>query len=459
MRSRLSTIWENIWASLWFLPSLLVGAALLLSSVLIEVDVVLARRQEPILPWLFSGTADAARTVLSVIAGSLITVISIAFSITVVAIVQASAQFTPRVLRQFTASRPNQLVLGTYIATFIYSLLVLRSIRSAEEAASRSTTAATAFVPALSITVALGLAIVCLGLLIFFIHHTAQSLQVAVILDRVRRELVAQIEALYPVQDPAEPDPEPAATVVAQIRRVDPPCVIRATHTGFLRSIDAPALLHASFGSVRWVCVRPQVGQFIPHGSVLAELDPVEAVADSLADTIRTAFVIDHVRSITQDPLFGIRQLVDIALKALSPGINDMTTAEYALAHLGDALGRLAGRAWPPSVRTTREGQTRVIFSQPTWAEVVEAAFSQIRHAARGDVHVTATLLHVLHELALLVPPGDRRDPLHAQVAEIRRSIAAQDWSAAERERLGGLADQVDAALRAPGGGAQPRSA
>lgn len=442
MRAKLATLWENVRAGLWFVPALLVAAALVLSSVLIEVDVVLARREEPILPWLFSGTADAARSILSAIAGSLITVVSIAFSITMVAIVQASAQFTPRVLRQFTASRINQIVLGSYISTFIYALLVLRSVRSAQESGS------TSFVPALSVTVALVLALICLGLLIYFIHAVAQSLQVAVVLDRVRRELVAQIEALYPEQElDDERVSDRAELLIEQHALGESRFTIRAQQTGFLRAIDHAALRSISFGAARRVWVRPQVGAFIAHGSVLAELDRVDDSATDLGDRVRAAFVIDQVRSITQDPLFGIRQLVDIALKALSPGINDMTTAEYALAHLGDALGRLSTRAWPAHVERSTDQQTLVIFHEPAWPDFVDTAFSQIRRAAEQDVHVTQALLHVLHELAQQVPPGERRDPLARQVAEIRHTSAHQPWSPADRAQIERAVDQVSAAL------------
>lgn len=173
MRARLQNGWENISSSLWFVPTVLVLLALALSSLLIEVGAVLARRNNPLIPWLFSGTADVARSVLSVIAGSRITVISIAFSVTIVALQQAAAQFTPRVLGHFTASRSNQIVLGVYTATFVYALLVLRSVRSQTEILQPG------FVPALSLTVAIGLALLCLGLLIFFIHHMSGALQAA----------------------------------------------------------------------------------------------------------------------------------------------------------------------------------------------------------------------------------------------------------------------------------------
>ena len=160
MRENIQNLWDNVKSSLWFIPSVLVVLALAAFFHLIEVDVILALAASTVIPWLFSGTADAARTMLSVVAGSLITVISIAISLTMVALVQASAQFTPRLLRQFTASRTNQIVLGAYTGTFIYALLVLRTVRSADQD--------TPFVPALSVTIAVGLSLVCLGLLDLF---------------------------------------------------------------------------------------------------------------------------------------------------------------------------------------------------------------------------------------------------------------------------------------------------
>jgi len=310
MRGTLQNLWENVQSSLWFIPSILVALALLLSSVLIEVDVVLARRQSTVIPWLFSGTADAARTMLSVVAGSLITVISIAISLTMIALVQASAQFTPRLLQQFTASRANQLVLGAYTATFIYALLVLRTVRGAEQGDP--------FVPALSVTVAVGLALVCLGLLIYFIHHMSQSLQVTVIMDQLREELSDQIDSLYP-QDvgDATHDPPPASEVLCQLERTDHPHVVRSEKAGFIRRIDEQTLQNAPFGSATWLWVRPQIGDFAARGSILAVLDCIDS--DHLAEHVRSVFVIDRERTSQQDPLFAIRQLADIGDFCLSP--------------------------------------------------------------------------------------------------------------------------------------------
>lgn len=441
MRGKLQNSWENVRSSLWFIPTILVALAILLSSLLIEVDVWLAQRQSMLIPWLFSGTADAARTLLSVVAGSLITVISIAISLTILALVQASAQFTPRVLRQFTASRANQVVLGTYTATFVYALLVLRTVRSAEEEGAP-------FVPALSVTTSVGLALLCLGLLIFFIHHMSQSLQVSVIMDEVRHEVLSQIDKLYPQElGRGVPDLPAPATLREQLKSNGQLGVVRSEKAGFVRSIDEQSLLAVPHADIQWLWIRPQIGEFVATGSILAEFDQVDGAVDTVGEEIRSAFVIDRERTIIQDPLFGIRQLVDIGQKALSPGINDTTTAEYVLYHIGDAIGRLAERVFPSPMRTTEDGVTQIIVNRPTWDAVVDAAFSQLREAAASDVHVTQTLLQILHELALRLAPGPRTHAIQQQLVEIRYNIAQNACSPSARAHLLQKIVQVEAAL------------
>jgi uncharacterized membrane protein len=440
MQAKLQNVWENVSDSLWFVPSILALLAVFLASILIEADRILAESKSPLVPFLFSGTADAARALLSVIAGSLITVISIVFSITIIALQQAASQFSPRVLRLFTANRSNQIIIGVYVATFIYSLLVLRSIRSQTESLGSG------FVPALGITVAIFLAVVCFGLLIYFLHHTSQSLQVGVIVDELRRDVIAQIDALYLAGSGEALLTDELSQPVEQGKSS---CYIHSNQTGFVRKINEDMLLNASFGQVKWCWIRAQVGDFATCGGILAELDASGEAEhrDQLTTYIRDAFVIDTVPSLKQDPMFGIRQLVDIALKALSPGINDPTTAEHVLFHLGDILGRLAACNFPPTERNAETGQTRVIFSQSTWDDFVEAAFSQIRREAADDVHVTSTLLQVLHGLALRLPSGRRSQAIRRQVLEIRRSTEEQTFSPADKSTLYQYADQVEQVL------------
>ncbi len=391
------------------------------------------------------------------IAGSLITVISIAISLTIVALVQASAQWTPRILRQFTASRVNQVVLGAYASTFIYALMVLRAVRSADESDSGSTIRQ-AFVPALSVTVSLGLALICLGLLIYFIHHIAQSLQVARILDRVRREFVSQLDHLYP-QEIGEPVPDspPASAVQADLGHSEPSQVIRSEHSGFVRSIDAASLLESVQPPVTWLWVRPQIGDFITYGSILAEYTGSAGADDALAASIRNACILEPERTTTQDPLFAICQIVDIALRALSPGINDMTTAEYALWHLGDMVGRLGTRPFPASERRAAAGQVILLLSRPSWDAFIAAAFDQIRHASAQDIHVTHTLLAVLADLASRLPLGPRRAAVSRQVAAVRYALTQASWSPADAAELQAHVEAVERALAEAHPGFQPK--
>jgi len=442
MRARLQNRWENIQASLWFIPTMFVVAALVLSSVLLEVDAVVQVRASGLVRWLVSGTADAARGVLAVIAGSLITAISIAFSITIVAIQQTSAQFSPRVLRTFTADRGNQLVLGAYMGTFIYALLVMRQIRDSIDDAS-------SFVPALSLTTALIFALICLGLLIYFIHHISQLLQVSVIIDHVHRELIQELDQLYPTgMDKGLIDAEPVMGHPEQFIHEAQPRYLHSTREGFLRSVDDHTLVKGSDGAATWILIQTQVGDYVPYHGVLAIIAPDATLDENQLDQLREAFVLDIDRTIHQDPLFGIRQLVDIALKALSPAINDPTTAEYCLSHLGDTLGRLCRRPFPSNERIGVRGGTRYIFSRPTWEQFVEAAFAQIRRQAADNFHVTTYLVRVLQELAHCLPPGERGAAIQRELDGIRYVLDRGQFSPVDTATLRPLVEEAEAALR-----------
>ena len=167
-------------------------------------------------------------------------------------------------------------------------------------------------------------------------------------------------------------------------------------------------------------------------------------------DQLRSAFILDIERTIDQDPRFGIRQLVDIALKALSPAISDPTTAEDSLSHLGDALGRLCRRPFPSNERVGVRGGTRYVFSRPTWEDFVDAAFAQIRRQAADNVHVTTYLLRVLHELARCVPPDRRGLAIRHEVDEICHVLDRGTFSPADTAALRRQADQVEEALSSP---------
>jgi uncharacterized membrane protein len=432
MRTWFANKWEDLRTSLWFLPSLLVALCMMLAMVTLAGDEYLTARDSEALPYLFSGTADAARAMLSTIASSLLTVLSIAYSLTMVALQQASSQFSPRVLRAITSSRVNQAVVGVYAGTFIYALLVLRTIRGEHAAAP--------FVPALSVTSAVVLALVCIALLVYFIHHVSLSLQVSEVIKDLHDELIAQLERLFPehVNAPSEAaDSSKISTdELAERERV---C---ARVGGFVRRID-PSLsdLRANEATV-WLTAK--VGEYVPRGGVLAHVARSDA---ELSEKVRAAYILGSERSYAQDPLFEVRQLVDIALRALSPGINDPTTAEYVLRQLGDALTLLAGRRIPSQRLDAKPGRLRVVTDGPDWQTFIEDSFGQIRRACRTDFHVTRCLLEVLHALAEHTTTEPRASAVRVHVTEVRLGLHESGFSSADCEQLRVACERATEAL------------
>lgn len=411
---KLQTVWEKANDSLWLLPSILVVLAVLVSSLLLWLDAVYYDAIRQALPWLFSGTADAARGLLSTIATSVITVVSIAFSLTMVALQQVASQYSPRVLRTFTSDRGNQFVLGMYVATFTYALLVLRSVRTADEGGA-------AFVPTLSITAGLLFTLICLGLFIYYIHKVAQSLQVITIINRIHNDLVKQIDTLFPQKTGKAVD---VKTVTVQtLKQNKKSYFVKAVMTGFVRKIDEQSLAHLHAKNLQWIAIKPQIGSFVTKGDIIAELNRADEENQTLFKAIQNTVVLDKQRSAEQDPLFSIQQLSDIALKAISPGINDPTTAEHCLFYLGDALARLGAREFPPNIQTFENNAIKLILNRPLWEEYVEHSFGQIRREADDEVHVTTTLLKVFHMLAIHIAPSNRTTPIKNQLIEIRRTM------------------------------------
>jgi uncharacterized membrane protein len=407
-----SLAWQRAQTSLWFLPSLLVLASVPLALGLIRVDIAAGSGYGKHW-WLFNGGAEGARVVLSVIAGSLITVLAVAFSGTMIAIQQASTQFTPRVLRNFTRDRGNQVVLGTYIATFTYALLVLRRVRGDNGSPDE-------FVPAISITVGMALALLSLCLLVYFIHHVSESLQVTYLLRAIRRDLDEELERCFPDELGA-----PAHEAAPARERASEPALIvetmiRSENEGYLRRVAESALGGESQDRPLWrtIEIAPVIGDYVRKGDVVARVRSDGPLPPELECRLRSAFQLDRDRSVQQDAMFGIRQLVDIALKALSPGINDPTTAEQALDHLSGALALLLHRCGPDPERSLPDG-TRVRFEIPDFSDYVEASFAQIRRAARSNLHVSRYLIEVLRKLLEQARSESHASALRVEIEEV----------------------------------------
>lgn len=447
---RLTAFWNRVRDSLWFLPGVLTLGAVILAVITIEIDVRDVLPEAPAGVWLFSGTASGARGVLTAIASGFITVTGVVFSITIVALQLASTQFTPRILRNFTADRANQMVLGIFIATFTYSLLVLRVVRGKDdgvtpediEQAAESGQALDAFVPHLSVTVAVVLAVVGIGFLIFFIDHAARSVQASVIIDRVTKDALKTLDRRLPerVGESSEMLAE-EATPEAQGE------IITSVRSGYVQGVDEDELmklLHANGMTIR---MEPRVGDYLLPGGALATVWPAgTATSGSIEKPLRSAFVIGHERTNHLDIELGVIELADMAVKALSPGVNDPTTAVLCLDRLAEVL-LAAGQREPPSrVRRAQEGSGTLILPRVGFESLVETGLDEIRHYGVVNPRFAVTFLKRMGDLGQLLP-HDRRRPVARQVAALLRSARETITEPADLREVEATGEQALEAL------------
>lgn len=387
------------------------GTAMALAMFSISVD-------EQLTAWLvrhtslkFSGGADGASTVLGIIAGSMISIAGVVFSMTLIALSLASSQMGPRLLRTFMRDTSTQVVLGTFIATFLYCLLVVRSIRLEEEVA---------FVPHVSVALGVLLAVASVGVLIYFIHHLSVSIQANEIAARISKELRDATELMFPEHFGCAPSTEstepPARAFVESLSDDCQP--IEALDDGYLQFVDGEALIALAKDQDLVVRLEKKPGNYVNAHSTLAMISPASRVTGPLAKQVRKHFVLGHQRSAGQDIEFGVNQLVEIAVRALSPGVNDPFTAITCVDQLGSFLCRLATRDMPSTHRHDDQDRLRVIAPAYTFPEITDAALNQIRQHARGSVAVCLRLLETIAVVADLAHRAEDRRALlrHAQL-------------------------------------------
>ena len=414
MRVRVFKTLDRIRSSFWFLPATMVSGAIVLAFATVALE-------KPLTAWLtlnwgltFTGGADGASSLLGAIAGSMITIAGVVFSMTLVTLSLASSQLGPRLLRNFMRDTTTQVVLGAFVATFLYCLLVLRTIRRAEE---------TLFVPHLSVSLGVLLAVVSVGLLIYFIHHVSVSIQANEIVARVGQELIEGMEQLFPENigrgAPRIPAPPPNADFLDRFHREARP--IRSTADGYLQFVDGDALLDLAMQEDVVIRVERQPGHYVVATRPLALVWPGNKVTDQLMDRVNSAFALGNQRTSGQDIEFAVSELVEIALRALSPGLNDPFTAMTCVDRLGSALCRLAQRDMPSPYRYDTQDQLRIIAPVFTFPDVTDAAFNQIRQYGRSSTALTIRLLETIAEVAGSVHRSEDRVALLRHASMIAR--------------------------------------
>jgi len=390
---------DRLRSSLWFVPAIFGVGAVVLAVVMVRLD----RSTESATIVGFGGGPESARSVLSTVAASTITFAGLVFSITVLALQLASGQFSPRVLRTFLRDRAGKVTLGITIGTFTYSLLVLQSVRSE---ASRGGE----FVPSLAVSASLLFAIVAVGAFIQYIHHISQSIQASRILDAVAEETTEAIARLSQ-REPGAPPPTSVSWIAT--------CAV--SHDGVVVRADEPALVDLAAANGCMFELVPAVGDSIADGMPL--IRTTATISGAAAREAVRAIDVAPERTMQQDVAFGLRQLVDVAERALSPGVNDPTTAVQAIDRIHAALRRLAtvplGQRWVAD----QEAQPRLSIREPAWDDLVSLGFDEIRRSGEGSLQVSRRLRAALDDL-LSVATGERRRAIERQIQLLDASDA-----------------------------------
>ncbi len=419
---------------LWPLPVAGVVLAVVAGVLLPRLD---AYVDEGLPSWLaallFGGDGGAARTLLSAISSSLITVTSLTFSLTIVTLQLASSQFSPRLLRTFSSDRFIQATLAIFLSTFTFALTVLRAVRSGDDGA-------TAFVPRLSVTLAFALAIVSVLGLVLFLAHLARQIRVETMLRDVHDDASATVQSMTsPLDDDTCPEPALPTPPTNAIE-------VKAPSSGFVTSFDEAGLLSAATEMNACVVLESYPGSSIVEGTPIGA---AWSLSGGLSDddwnrlhgALRDSIGVGFERTSAQDISYGLRQLTDVANKALSPGINDPTTAIHALSHISAILCQIAGRKLRSVVLHDADDEIRVVLRRPSFAEVLDVAITQPRRYGASDPQVMARLFRLLEELAWHVHDYP---PIRDQLQRLRTTVAESDFHEAELRDLELAARRVE---------------
>jgi uncharacterized membrane protein len=430
---QLRTLWQNLKDSLWLVPGTMTLGAAALAVLLVRYnDDIIGDLDVTDVWWIFGGSAEGAKSVLESISGSIITVTGVVFSVTIIALQLASSQFTPRVLRQFMADRGNQLVLGVFIGTFTFTLLVQRTVRSGEVGDE--------FIPAVAVTTAVLLALTSIGFLIYYIDHAARSIQAAVIIDSAAKDTLTALHRMFP--DRIEPADGGDDVDGIRLPGSDPARVL-AVRAGYIQGIDRAGLLDIAAVNDLLVRFEVDIGQYVLPGQVVMSVWPEDRLRGGQREELCETLVLGMERTPHQDVRHGIIELMDIAVKAMSPSVNDPTTAVNAVQRLGQVLLDMAWRRRGEEVARDDAGKALVILRRSTLEDAVQLAFDQIRHYASDNPTFAITLLELLGELAAL-SPASSRSPFIDQIRHVSRSAELGIRHEADMARV---AEAVAAAL------------
>lgn len=442
--------WARVRDRFWFLPSLLCVLAVVLAETLIALDQRID--DEDLGPFAVLATRigeAGSRDVLGAIAGSVLGVAATSFSITIAVLATASSTYGPRLVRNFTADRGNQFVLGVYAGTFLFCLLTLRSIREPGDADE-------VFVPHLAVNVAVLLAVLSIGVLVWFINHIADSIQIFTLSRRVRTDLVAAIDLLYPDELGHGPDEVDAAG------RLDVPdgpasdgVPVRAATPGYLRGVTEERLLDLAVAHDLLISLHVRPGSHVVDGAVVATLRTgAAAVDEDLTAAVLSCLPSARSRTPEQDVEFAVLVLEEMAVRALSPSTNDPYTAINALDDLAVGLTHLARRTVPSPYRYDDAGRLRVIAPRVGLPELLDRVFDAVRLYAVAHPLVLHRALALAEQVHHAGGAEAARERLVLHVEQLVEAFERSSPQGYDLTRLRRRAAQAQAALRPVGSAA-----
>lgn len=413
----ISKIWDRLHSSFWFLPSIMAVCSVATATLLIFLDSLEVSRFGWIAQWTYAFGPESALAILSAIAGSMITVAGVTFSMTMLTLQLASSQFGPRMLRNFMRDRGNQIVLGTFLSTFVYCLLVLASVRESGGAS---------FVPLIAVTFGMFLAVASLATLIYFIHHIATSIRIETILAKLADEARNTVERVFPEQGHTSlpfPDRKLADHLPPDFD--DGSRSVVSSVSGYIQSIDLDGVLRVACDHDLVIRIVGRIGDFVPRAGSLVIAHPYARVSDAVADDLGNMFSFGQERTPQYDIEFSLRRLVEVAQRALSPGVNDPTTAFYCVDRLGEVLGLIADRRMPSGRVMDRNRNLRVVFEAVSFADLACSAFAAIARYGIRDNDLVARLLDVMERCSRGAPTPDREAIMRLHEAITQESAAS----------------------------------
>ncbi|HOO69199.1 MAG TPA: DUF2254 domain-containing protein [Bacteroidales bacterium] len=432
---KLFFFWNELKATFWFVPVVIITGAVLLAIGFIYLDGAITFSQTGPGRFFLVNNPDSARSILSTISGAMIGVAGTVFSVTLVALTLASSQFGPRLIKNFMYVRLNQIVLGSYISTYLYCLIVLNAVKESSE---------NYFIPSLSILFAIIAAIFNIILLIVFIHRIAVSIQADKVISDIASFISKQVTVLFPEKMGDEPEAGQDLHVDEQKASYQTVLSVKCPCSGYFQYVDSASLLALITKNHAMLELHYRPGDYLIDNLEIGKLYTDKPLDPDQIAQLLSCLVIGKTKTAQQDLEFSIHQMVEIAARALSPGVNDPYTAIACIDHLSATMCYLAQVKFPSKYRVDENNNLRVIANSLDFEGVLDAAFNQIRQFAAGS---TAVIIRLMEVLTIILGFTSKENQKKAVIKHARMTLAVGKQSIKETNDLNDLTERAQKIL------------